>query len=243
MRTVKGSWSLVVLGSIVFSSLLSACGGSSDSGSQNSSTSAAPPATGSAASPASGSSASVTPPSTLDPKIQGIAPTTATAGQPYSFQPQASGGTAPLSFTIANKPVWASFDAATGKLSGTPSASEVGLYSNIEIAATDGTAVTSLAAFNISVGPAGASSQSTTLSWVPPTANTDGSTLSDLKGFKIHYGSASQSYTETIDLDNAGLTTYVVQNLSAGKYYFTVTAYNSAGIESPLSAEVSTQVD
>jgi hypothetical protein len=229
MRTVKGSWSFIVLGSIVFGGMLSGCGGSSGGGSSAAST--------------AGSSASTTPTTTAQgPKIQGVAPTTATAGQPYTFQPQASGGTGSISFTIANKPAWASFDAKSGALSGTPDASQVGLYSDIEIAATDGVSVNSLPAFNITVAPPSAS-QATTLSWVPPTQNTDGSSLGDLKGFKIHYGTASQSYTDTIDVNNPGLTTYVVQNLGAGTYYFTVTAYNSAGVESPLSAEVSTQVD
>jgi hypothetical protein len=35
----------------------------------------------------------------------------------------------------------------------------------------------------------------------------------------------------------------VVQNLPAGTYYFAITAYNGTGIESSLSAEVSTQVN
>jgi hypothetical protein len=238
MRTVKGSGSLVVLGSIVFAGLLSACGGSSsDAGSAQSSSAAPGSSTASAAPPASGSSASATP--AQGPKIQGTAATTVTAGQAYSFQPQASGGSGALSFTIANKPAWATFDAATGKLSGTPAASDVGLYSNIEIAATDGTSVSPLPAFNISVGPAAATVQAATLNWVVPTQNADGSTLADLKGFKVHYGTASQTYTDTIDVSNAGLTTYVVQNLPPGTYYFSVTAYNSAGFESPGSAEVS----
>jgi hypothetical protein len=82
-----------------------------------------------------------------------------------------------------------------------------------------------------------------TLSWQAPTQNADGSALVDLKGYKVHYGSESKSYSDTIQVSNAGITTYVVENLNAGKYYFAVTAYNSAGQESSLSPEVSTQVD
>ena len=78
-----------------------------------------------------------------------------------------------------------------------------------------------------------------TLAWTPPTQNTDGTALTDLVGYKIHYGTASQTYTETVSVDNPGIATYVVQNLAAGTYYFAVTAYNSAGTESLLSDEVS----
>jgi hypothetical protein len=82
-----------------------------------------------------------------------------------------------------------------------------------------------------------------TVSWQAPTENSDGSTLSDLTGYKVHYGSASKCYSDTIQVANAGLTTYVVQNLPTGTYYFAVTAYNASGKESSLSGEVSTQVD
>jgi hypothetical protein len=81
-----------------------------------------------------------------------------------------------------------------------------------------------------------------TLSWDAPTDNADGSVLMDLAGYKVHYGPASKDYTGTIEVDNPGLTTYVVQNLPAGTYYFSISSYNSMGVESSLSGEVSTQV-
>lgn len=87
------------------------------------------------------------------------------------------------------------------------------------------------------------SSSTVTLSWDAPTENSDGSALMDLKGYKVHYGSASKSYSDTIQVANPGLTTYVVQNLPAGQYYFAITAYNASGDESTLSGEVSTQVN
>jgi hypothetical protein len=82
-----------------------------------------------------------------------------------------------------------------------------------------------------------------TLAWEPPTQNSDGSTLTDLVGYKIHYGTASQNYTATMALDNPGLTRYVVDTLPAGKYYFAVAAYNSKGIESSLSDEVTASLN
>jgi hypothetical protein len=44
-------------------------------------------------------------------------------------------------------------------------------------------------------------------------------------------------------LDNPGLTRYVVDTLPAGKYYFAVAAYNSKGIESSLSDEVTASLN
>jgi hypothetical protein len=82
-----------------------------------------------------------------------------------------------------------------------------------------------------------------TLSWTPPTENTDNSALTDLAGFKIYYGTAPGSYSETIDVPSAGITSHVVENLGAGTWYFIVTAYNSLGIESAPSDEVSKTIN
>jgi hypothetical protein len=76
-----------------------------------------------------------------------------------------------------------------------------------------------------------------TIVWSAPATNNDGSPL-DLAGFKIHYGTASGSYSQTVTVANAGATTYTVKGLSKGKtYYFVVTAYNASGAESKPSAE------
>ena len=82
--------------------------------------------------------------------------------------------------------------------------------------------------------------QSLTLTWTAPDENADGTPLVNLAGYKIRYGTASGSYTETITLSNAGLNRYVIDNLSSGTYYFVISAYNSSGTESPLTGEVST---
>ena len=82
-----------------------------------------------------------------------------------------------------------------------------------------------------------------TLNWNPPTENVDGTALTNLAGYKIHYGTASGAYTQSVTVGNPGLATYVVSSLAPGKYYFSVTAYNSAGTESPLSSEVSASVN
>ena len=177
------------------------------------------------------------------PTIAGVPQTTAVADQPYTFQPQVTNASSTAKFTVTGLPAWAKFNASTGQLSGTPSASQVGEYTGITINVVDGGQTVSLPAFTITVAAAGSTSNTVTLSWQPPTENADGTQLVDLKGYKVHYGSASKSYSEVIQVANSGLTTYVVDNLQAGTYYFAVTAYNSAGGESALSGEVSAKVN
>lgn len=88
-----------------------------------------------------------------------------------------------------------------------------------------------------------ASSGAVTLNWTPPTENTDGSALTNLSGYDIHYGTSSGDYTQTINVSNPGLATYVVDNLTPGTYYFSVTAVNAQGTESQLSSEVNSTVN
>jgi hypothetical protein len=82
-----------------------------------------------------------------------------------------------------------------------------------------------------------------TLSWQPPTENADGTPLLDLAGYTIYFGTMSQSYDNEIQLDNPGLTTYVVENLVPDTYYFAATAVNSSGIESTFSGEIAIAVN
>jgi hypothetical protein len=108
---------------------------------------------------------------------------------------------------------------------------------------TQGSAPTQGAPPTQGANPPTASAAAVTINWLPPTENTDGTSLANLAGYKIHYGTASKKYTETITVSNPGLARYVISSLSPGTYYFSVTAYNSAGTESPLSSEVSAKVD
>jgi hypothetical protein len=108
-----------------------------------------------------------------------------------------------------------------------------------------GTAATSQAAVatDSSANLPAASNGAATLNWTPPTENTDDTPLTNLAGYDIHYGTASGDYTQSISVANPGLATYVVDNLTPGIYYFTVSAVNSAGTESPLSSEVALTVN
>lgn len=81
------------------------------------------------------------------------------------------------------------------------------------------------------------------LSWTPPTENTDGSSLTDLAGYKIRYGTSPGSYSDTITINNPGLTSYLVENLASADWYFVMTSFNSTGIESSYSSELSKTVN
>jgi hypothetical protein len=165
------------------------------------------------------------------PTISGTPARSVNVGSTYSFRPTASdadGNT--LTYSIANRPSWATFNTSTGLLSGTPSASYVGTYSNIIISVSDGRVSTSLAAFSISV--VDVSNGGATLSWTPPTSNTDGTALTNLAGYRIAYGTSSTALTQTIQVANPGLSSYTLSNLSPGTYYFAVRAYTSSGTES-----------
>ncbi|MCS6232747.1 tandem-95 repeat protein, partial [Shewanella baltica] len=101
----------------------------------------------------SAASNSVTPqPSNSAPTITGSPTLTINQGASYLFTPTAAdspGDT--LSFSILNKPVWATFNPTTGTLSGTPSNQDVGITNSIVISVSDGTLSASLPAFNLTV--------------------------------------------------------------------------------------------
>jgi hypothetical protein len=86
------------------------------------------------------------------PVISGNAASTIDAGALYRFLPSASdpdGDT--LTFSIVNRPAWASFRTDTGRLRGTPADTDAGLYSDIVISVSDGQVKRSLPAFSITV--------------------------------------------------------------------------------------------
>lgn len=175
------------------------------------------------------------------PTIAGIPPTAAREGQPYEFRPAAADADGDvLSFTIANRPPWATFSSQTGRLSGTPGAGTVGTYRDITIRVSDGAVTATLPAF--SVGVEQASRGSATLSWVAPTLRVDGSPLSNLAGYRIRYGTSPGSLPNQVQISNAGVTTCVIENLPAGTYYFVAIAYDADGLESEPSAVVSKNI-
>lgn len=172
------------------------------------------------------------------PSIGGTPPAAAREGQVYEFRPAAADPDGDsLSFSIANKPAWAWFEATTGRLRGTPGTGSVGTYRDITIRVSDGTLVATLPAFSITVEQA--SLGSATLSWVAPTQREDGTALTNLAGYRVRYGTALGSYPNVVQIANPGITTLVVENLPAGTYYFVATAYDANGGESQFSGVVS----
>jgi hypothetical protein len=168
------------------------------------------------------------------PTISGTPATSVLQGTLYSFQPTASDPDGnPLTFSIASKPAWASFDPATGRLQGTPAAANVGTTTNIVISVSDGTASASLPAFSVAVQAV--ATGSATLTWLPPTTNTDGTPLMNLAGYKVYWGTSPGNYSSSATIMSPGITSYVVESLTPNTYYFAVKALNGAGAESVFS--------
>jgi hypothetical protein len=168
------------------------------------------------------------------PTISGSAPQVAEVGVPYSFQPSASdadGDT--LQFSATGLPAWASINTSTGRISGTPEAGAEGTSGQIRITVSDGEASATLAAFNIHVVQTAAGTA--VLSWLPPTDNSDGSVLTDLAGYRIEYGRTPGAFDRSVDIDNPSISTYVIEQLTPGTWYFSVIARNASDVESERS--------
>lgn len=175
------------------------------------------------------------------PVIAGSPPASVLEGQAYAFRPAASDADGDaLSFSISNRPGWASFNSATGALSGTPGPGTAGSYAGITIRVSDGAATATLPSF--SIGVLQAANGSATLSWQPPTTRTDGSPLTNLAGFRIRYGTTIGSYPNLIDIPNGGLTSAMIENLPPATWYFVISAYDAAGSESVNSSPVSKSI-
>ena len=132
----------------------------------------------------------VQPPPDHAPVIGGTPSTNVVAGASYSFTPTASdpdGDT--LTFSVANRPSWASFSNTTGQLSGTATTGNVGIFSGIVISVSDGTLTTSLPAFAIAVSapanppptisgaPATSANAGTAYSFTPTASDPNGNAL------------------------------------------------------------------
>jgi hypothetical protein len=231
--------------------VLSACGGGD--GTSSDGTTASTSSTDATTSTTVTTSTTATPPTASDtavtpPTISGTPATTATVGVAYSFQPSASGTNSGLTYSIANKPSWATFSATTGQLSGTPASGDVGTDAGIVVTVAHGNASASLAAFTITVAAAAATNPtpptqgSATLAWAAPVQNTDGSAIANLSGYVISYGTSPSTLTQTVTVSDPTTTSYTIQSLVAGTWYFAVSAVESGGVSSALSSVVSTTI-
>jgi hypothetical protein len=200
--------------------LLSSCGGE-----ESAEVAAAPTPPGST--PPAGNSNNA-------PTITGAPLGSTLFGRQYSFVPTASDPNGDvLTFRITGRPAWATFDAATGRLQGTPTQADVGTNSNITISVTDGASTATLAAFNIQV--VATANGSATLSWIPPTQNSDGTPITGLASYRVYFGTELGTYPNSMTLPNPGLASFVVDQLTPATWYFVVTAVNASGTESGFS--------
>lgn len=166
------------------------------------------------------------------PVVSGAPMTSVTAGSAYSFQPAGSDpdGQA-LTWSIANRPSWATFSSSSGRLSGTPSSTNVGTLSNIVITASDGSLSASLVPFAITVNavanrdPVISGTPTTSVlagsaySFVPAASDADGNALGFSIAGKPSWGTfsvATGSLTGTPTTAQAGSYGNIVISVSDG---------------------------
>ena len=167
------------------------------------------------------------------PTITGTPSASVQAGTSYAFTPTAADADQDtLSYSISNKPTWATFSIATGQLAGTPTAQQVGTYSGIVITVSDGKASTALTAFSIVVTPG--SNRAPTISGAPGTTANAGTaytftpSASDADGdaltFSIQnkpswatFSTSTGRLSGTPAASDAGTTSSIVISVSDGK--------------------------
>lgn len=197
------------------------------------------------------------------PVIEG-APPLAHVGEPFVYQLSASDADGDaVSFRVGSRPSWLSLDIYSGKLSGTPTAEDVGAFT-ITVAANDGRGGVSSQSMRILVRAANRMAASATRSASSAatgkahktaaaavksarSAEATGKVVltwkaptrntdgsaAAIRGYRILYGGSEWALTESIDVP-ASEQRYVVERLAPGTYYFSVQAIGSRG-ESGLS--------
>ena len=123
------------------------------------------------------------------PTISGQPATSVRAGSRYDFVPTASDlDEDTLTFSITNKPSWASFDAESGALTGTPQTSDAGTFEGVTITVSDGSLSADVGPFaivvttsnsgpSISGSPASQVTAGDTYSFTPRATDPDSGTL------------------------------------------------------------------
>ncbi len=153
-------------------------------------------------------------------------------------------------WTASDNATWVSVSPATGSITSTAQVAVVVNTAGLPAGTYSATvAVTVYQGGNVAipvsltVSPAMTTSSFTTttstststtasLSWSPPSTS--------VAGYKVYMGTASGVYGPPINVGN--VTSYALNNLAVGTYYFVVTDYDSSGVESPPSNEVSKSI-
>ena len=148
-----------------------------------------------------------------------------------------TGGT--LTWTASGNATWLSLTPASGSGTGTLTAGvntaglAAGTYTGTITVAASGSALQTVG-IALTVNPPATSSA--TVTW---DANTD----LDLAGYKVYRATASGAYGASIATLSGNVTSYISASLQVGTtYFFTVTAYDTAGNESLHSNEVSKSI-
>jgi hypothetical protein len=182
----------------------------------------------------------------LAPQITGTPADIITADTHYIFQPLANDNNGdPLSYSISNKPCWASFDMATGRLSGKPGVGDVGTFDDIVITATDGLHTVSLPAFSLQVlesetAVEQATTGGFTVNWTAPKNRADGTalTLAEIGGYRIYYGDAVGHYSYMLEVGDETAESATITDVPASTIYVVMTTYDIYGRESDFSAVI-----
>lgn len=173
------------------------------------------------------------------PTISGTPAGSATIGATYSFTPAATNAT---SFSITNKPGWASFNTTTGALSGTPTAVDAGTYSNMVISAVNGTGTVSLPAFSITVV---STNHAPVISGAPGTSDTAGvyysftPTATDADGNTLTYGIVNKPSWAVFNTATGTLSGTPLEAGTFGNIVISVSDGNSTSSLAPFSITVS----
>ncbi|UJS26482.1 discoidin domain-containing protein [Thiothrix winogradskyi] len=169
-------------------------------------------------------------PTNLPPTISGTPTLSVVSNSTYSFIPTASDPEkATLRFSIAKKPKWATFDAATGALTGTPTGVQAATYSGIVITVSDGKLKKSLPAFSIQVNnpaptisgtPANSVQANSAYSFIPSASDTNGDKLTFSIAKKpawATFSTTTGALTGTPPSARTGLYSGIIITISDGK--------------------------
>lgn len=166
------------------------------------------------------------------PTISGDANAYARVGRSFEFQPTFSDPDGdPLSFSAENLPPWASIDTSSGRITGTPAASDLGAYEDITITVADASHRAVTSPFSITV--LSPTTGSATLQWEQPPAKVDGSPLDDLAGYRIVYGRSAEDLDHSVFINDPSQTSFEFTTLEEGIWYFAVIGVNANGLEGP----------
>jgi hypothetical protein len=145
-----------------------------------------------------------------------------------------------VTWTSSDSASWLSVSPTSGSITNSaqllvnvnPSGLTAGTYTGtVTVVVTKGGSISVPVTFTVTLPPTTNSGTTVSLSWNP-------STSTNVVGYKIYMGTTSGVYSSSSSVGN--VTTFTVTNLAFGTtYYFAVTDYDTNGLESDFSNEVS----